>query len=180
MSLLALTFATQWGIASVAYAAKTIQPLTPEAPIEVSEAPKRIDLMAVDGADRRLLAAHSRAGTLTVQELFVAGMSRTVSVFSLPAGRPMHVIDIGPGRVDQIALDTEAGRLYCPSSGRLVTVQVGSGSDSAIGAITIPEGTHSVAVDSKTHDVWIAYVNADHSYVQAFTPVTETTNPISH
>jgi DNA-binding beta-propeller fold protein YncE len=106
------------------------------------------------------------------RRLFVAGRSPTVSVFALPAGKPVEGIDIGPGHVDQIAFDGGEGRLYCPSSGRLVTVAITPGSDTVLGSVAIPQGTHSVAVDPRTHRVWIAYADKDGSYVQAFAPVT--------
>ena len=92
-------------------------------------------------------------------------------MFSLPAGKPVEGIDIGPGHVDQIAFDTLARRLYCPSSGRLVTVGVAAGASTVLGSVAIPQSTHSVAVDPRTHRVWIAYADKDHSYVQAFAPV---------
>jgi DNA-binding beta-propeller fold protein YncE len=113
---------------------------------------------------------HGLALDLPDRRLFVAGRSRTVSVFSLPAGKPVEGIDIGPGHVDQIAFDALARRLYCPSSGRLVTVAISAGSDTVLGSVAIPQGTHSVAVDPRTHRVWIAYADEDHSYVQAFAP----------
>jgi DNA-binding beta-propeller fold protein YncE len=49
---------------------------------------------------------------------------------------------------------------------------VAADGDTVIGSVSIPEGTHSVAVDPTTHRVWIAYANKQHSYVQAFVPVT--------
>ena len=47
---------------------------------------------------------------------------------------------------------------------------VAAGSDTVLGSVAIPQGTHSVAVDPRTHRVWIAYADKDHSYVQAFAP----------
>lgn len=115
---------------------------------------------------------HGLALDLADRRLFVAGHSRMLSVFALPAGKPIERVDIGPGHVDQIAFDARARRLYCPSSGRLVTVGVAADSYALVGSVAIPESTHSVAVDPLTHRVWIAYAGKDHSYVQAFTPVT--------
>lgn len=103
--------------------------------------------------------------------LYVAGHSHIVSVFSLPSGRQVKGIDIGPGHVDQIALDPSVGRLYCPSSGRLVVVKVSGRSGTVLGSVPIPKGTHSVAVDPNSHWVWIAYADHNHSYLESFTPV---------
>jgi DNA-binding beta-propeller fold protein YncE len=114
---------------------------------------------------------HGLALDPSSHSLFVAGRSPTVSVFALPGGKALQGIDIGPGHVDQIAFDVGSRRLYCPSSGRLVTVAIGPGADAVLGSVAIPQGTHSVAVDPRTHRVWIAYADHDHSYVQAFSPV---------
>jgi YVTN family beta-propeller protein len=100
--------------------------------------------------------------------LYVAGHSADISVFSLTDGKALPAIDVGDGRVDEIAFDPETGRLYIPSSGRLVAVQLSDGK--ILGSVTIPQGTHSVAVDPVTHLVWIAYADDKDSYVQAFKP----------
>ena len=101
-------------------------------------------------------------------KLYVAGHSAKVSVFSIPEGKSLPAIDIGDGRVDQIAFDAGTGMLYIPSSGRLVAVDTAKGA--ALGDVTIPKGTHSVAVDPATHLVWIVYADDKASYAQAFTP----------
>jgi DNA-binding beta-propeller fold protein YncE len=119
---------------------------------------------------RQTNSPHGLALDLHDHRLFVAGRSRTVSVLSLSQGTPLRGIDIGPGRVDQIAYDADARRLYCPSSGRLVAISIGGKSDAVIASVKIPQSTHSVAVDPHTHWVWIAYADKQHSYIQAFAP----------
>jgi len=109
------------------------------------------------------LALDSRGG-----RLYVSGRSAKVTVLSLKDGKSEAAIDIGDGRSDQTALDTGAGRLYIPSSGRLVVVQARDGK--VLGQVAIPQGCHSVAVDPATHLVWIAYADDKASYVQAFAP----------
>ena len=109
------------------------------------------------------LALDARSG-----RLYVAGHSAKVSVFSLPDGKPLPSIDIGDGRVDQIAFDSGNGMLYVPSSGRLVAVDTAKGV--VLGEVAIPKGTHSVAVDPETHKVWIVYADDKQSYAQAFVP----------
>lgn len=114
---------------------------------------------------------HGLALDVRHHRLYVAGHSHMVSVFSLPSGKQEKGIDIGPGHVDQIAFDSRAGRLYCPSSGRLVVVKVSGRSSTVLGSVPIPKGTHSVAVDPNSHWVWIAYADNNHSYLASFTPV---------
>lgn len=101
-------------------------------------------------------------------KLYVAGHSATVSVFSVPDGKPLPSINIGDGRVDQIGFDAGTDMLYVPSSGRLVAVDTAKGS--VLGDVAIPKGTHSVAVDPATHRVWIVYADDKASYAQAYTP----------
>ncbi|HEV7163997.1 MAG TPA: YncE family protein [Gammaproteobacteria bacterium] len=111
---------------------------------------------------------HGLALDLKGGRLYVAGHSPTVSVFSLADGKSLPGINIGDGRVDQIAFDAGTGKLYIPSSGRLVTVDTGTGS--VLGDVAINKGTHSVAVDPNTHLVWIVYADEQHSFAQAFAP----------
>ncbi|MFI4921150.1 MAG: YncE family protein, partial [Gammaproteobacteria bacterium] len=111
---------------------------------------------------------HGLALDLKGGRLYVAGHSPTVSVFSLADGKSLPGINIGDGRVDQIAFDAGTGKLYIPSSGRLVTVDTGTGS--VLGDVAINKGTHSVAVDPNTHLVWIVYADDKASFAQAFAP----------
>lgn len=100
--------------------------------------------------------------------LYITGHSPIVSVFSLPDGKVLPGIDVAGGRSDQTALDASKHRLYIPSSGKLVVVDLNTGK--VLGSVDIPQGTHSVAVDPTTHLVWIAYADDKASYVQAFKP----------
>ena len=111
---------------------------------------------------------HGLALDIEGGKLYVAGHSAKVSVFSVPEGKSLPAIDIGDGRVDQTAFDAGTGMLYIPSSGRLVAVDAAKGT--VLGEVTIPKGTHSVAVDPATHLVWIVYADDKASYAQAFTP----------
>jgi hypothetical protein len=77
-------------------AAAPQQGLFPQARIEVSAAPKRFDLMTVDSARRRLLAAHSKAGTLTVIDLAADRLEREVPV----------------GQSSGVAIDPQDGKYF--------------------------------------------------------------------
>ena len=110
---------------------------------------------------------HGLALDLKGGRLYVAGHSAKVSVLSLD-GKSLPSIDIGDGRVDQIAFDAASGKLYVPSSGRLVVVDTAKGT--VLGEAAIAKGTHSVAVDPATHLVWIVYADDKASYAQAFAP----------
>jgi len=111
---------------------------------------------------------HGLALDMKNGRVYVSGRSPNVSVLSLPDGKNQPAIVIGDGRSDQSALDTGTGRLYIPSSGRLVVVQTSDGK--VMGDVAIPQGCHSVAVDPATHLVWIVYADDKASYAQAFKP----------
>lgn len=128
------------------------------------------DKIVTTWATPRTHSPHGLALDLHGGRVFVAGQSDFVSVFSLD-GKILGAIDIGPGRVDQIAYDDGNKRLYVPSSGRLVDVDV-TGTGKVLGSVAIPRGTHSVAVDPQTHLVWIAYADKGRSYVQAYAPTS--------
>lgn len=106
----------------------------------------------------------------TTQRMYIAGRSHQVTVYALPSGKRGPNIGIGPGWVDQIALDTRAHRLYCPSSGRLMIIQTSGRYPGVLGSIAIPGGTHSIAVDPRTHWVWISFAGTHGSYVEGLAP----------
>jgi DNA-binding beta-propeller fold protein YncE len=116
---------------------------------------------------------HGVAVDLKDRLLFVAGHGGTLAVFALPTGRKLPNVALGGGPVDQIAFDALARRLYCPAHGSLVAVKVSAAGESVIGSIAIPKTAHSVAIDPRTHLVWIAYADNGHAYVQAFAPPPE-------
>ena len=105
------------------------------------------------------------------QQLFIGGRSTKLTVLSTTTGHMIRSIDIGPGdHVDQMVYDPQYHRLYFPDHGRLVVLDTQATSNPMLAALAIPVSTHSVTLDPKTHDVWIAYADEGHSYVQAFQP----------
>ena len=98
------------------------------------------------------------------------------------------VVNVGDGDLDKNRAEIKAGvaagdvlmfrgwfpdkrnewvkKLY--DEGKLAVVQVDSGKLTNLGEVPSAEGDHSVAVDSRTHTVWIAYAKGDTSYVQPF------------
>jgi len=97
-SLLLLTLAFTASSMPAAQAnADATTPLTAQTPIQVSAEPKRFDLMTVDAAQHRLLAAHSQAGTLTV--------------IDLGTDRLLAEIAVGD-KVSGVAVDTEDGKYF--------------------------------------------------------------------
>jgi hypothetical protein len=76
-----------------------------------------------------------------------------------------------PIRVDQIAYDAGLHQVYCASgTGKLAVVKLENSHLSTLGEVDSSAGCHSVVVDLKTHDVWVAYVKGDQSMIQSFAP----------
>jgi uncharacterized lipoprotein YbaY len=104
------------------------------------------------------------------KRLFIAGANGKLAVLDLGSGQVTQTIDIAP-RVDQIAYDPVANKVYCASGTGLLTV-VGETSEGfgRIGEVTVPRGVHTLAIDPKTHNVWIAYGGDTSDYVMKISP----------
>jgi YVTN family beta-propeller protein len=74
------------GILAAAQADTAAPVLQTQDPIQVSADPKRFDLLAVDSARHRLLAAHSQAGTLSIVDISTDKLEREIAVGDKPSG----------------------------------------------------------------------------------------------
>jgi hypothetical protein len=102
--------------------------------------------------------------------VLVAGGNGKLVLFDDGPGEVIASADIAP-RVDEIAYDSGNGKVFCASGTGVISV-VNVGNDTLGAAENIPSapGAHSIAVDSKTHTVWIVFAKGDKAYVQSFTP----------
>lgn len=81
-----------------AYGADAPAPaLQAQTPIQVSAEAKRFDLLAVDSARHRLLAAHSQAGTLSIVDISSNKLEREIAVGDKPSG---------------VAIDSQGGKYF--------------------------------------------------------------------
>ena len=116
--------------------------------------------------------AKSPHGIAMVQEfdgIIVSGGNGKLVMMSQKDGHVVASVDI-PAQVDQVAYDAELHRVYCASStGKIAVIGVGKETLTKLGEITSTQGCRSVAVDSKTHTVWVAYTKGAASFVQPFT-----------
>jgi len=102
--------------------------------------------------------------------LFVAGANGKLVVLDSANGKVIADLTL-PSGVDQIAIDPALKLIYCPSSkGTLAVFRETESGAEAAGEITIAKGCHSVAVDPKTHAVWIAYAEGEKAFVQRLKP----------
>lgn len=74
-------------------------------------------------------------------------------------------------RVDEMTYDPGLHIAYCASrAGNISVVSVAAGKLSGLGEVPDESGTGDIAVDPKTHTVWIAYKKGGECFVQPFTP----------
>lgn len=115
-------------------------------------------------------APHGMAIVPEADAFLVAGGNGKLALLSQKDGHVIASTDI-PERVDQIAYDPDLHRVYCASgTGKIAIVSLAGDQLHNLGEVTSAEGAHSIAVDPKTHVVWIAFAKGDASFVQAFTP----------
>lgn len=104
------------------------------------------------------------------RRLFIAGLNGKLVVLQASDGQRIGTADIATG-VTQIAFDAVKDRLYCPSSsGKMTVLDTSGNSVRPLGDVTTVRGAKSIAVDPKTHAIWLAYTEGGKSYVRKFTP----------
>ncbi|HEX4083970.1 MAG TPA: hypothetical protein VHY22_03585 [Chthoniobacteraceae bacterium] len=155
--------------------------------------------LATDATGKRLFQAMKRAGTLAsfdaatgkllanwptapvqmphgialvpeADAIAISGGNGKLVLMSQSDGKILSSAAIPP-RVDEIAYDRGAHRVYCASgTGKIAVLAVEDGQLKPLGEVTSEPGARSIAVNPRDHSVWIAYMGADGSYVQQFTP----------
>jgi DNA-binding beta-propeller fold protein YncE len=115
-------------------------------------------------------APHGMAFLPDDHAFLVAGGNGKLVLMSDQDGHVLSSTTIPP-RVDQIAYDRGSHRVYCASgTGKIAIVKLEDGKLSTLGEVPSSEGCHSIAVDPKTHQVWVAYAKGDQAFVQSYTP----------
>ena len=112
---------------------------------------------------------HGMAMVPGTDEVFIVGGTGKLGLFDLGTGQIVDAADVSP-KVDEIAYDPTLHRLYCASGlGTISVVGLDHERLATLPSLASSLGAHSIAVDSKTHTVWIAFAKDDKPYVQAFT-----------
>src|ERR1051325_10550525 len=107
---------------------------------------------------------HGLAMDATTKRLFCAGQNGKLAVIDATNGKVIADGNIAPG-IDQIAFDADKKRVYCASSqGSVSVVEETADGARTLGIVKTAPGAKTIAVDSKTHAVWIAYADKEHSY----------------
>ena len=111
---------------------------------------------------------HGMAMVPGTDQVLVVGGTGKLGLFDLSTGRGT-IADVSP-KVDEIAYDPTSHRVYCASGlGTISVVGLDHNRLTPLPSLASSLGAHSIAVDSQTHTVWIAFVKNDKPYVQAFT-----------
>jgi DNA-binding beta-propeller fold protein YncE len=104
------------------------------------------------------------------RHLFVAGVNGKLVMLNASGGERLGVVDIATG-VTQIAFDAGKNRLYCPStSGKMTVLDTSGNSMKSLGEVATTRGAKSIAIDPKTHAVWLAYTDGGKCYARKFMP----------
>ena len=138
-------------------------------------------IAVIDPASNKVLEAWSCApdtgvhGIAVVPEsngLLVACAGKLV-LFDRSTGKVTATAVTG-GRVDEMTYDSGLHIAYCASrQGKISCVAVAAGKLTALGDVPDQTGTGDIAVDPKTHVVWIAYQKDGKCFAQPFTPGTK-------
>jgi DNA-binding beta-propeller fold protein YncE len=112
---------------------------------------------------------HGMAMVPGTDQVLIVGGTGKLGLFDLSTGQIVGTADVSP-KVDEIAYDPTLHRVYCASGlGTISVVSLDHQRLAALPSLTSSLGAHSIAVDSQTHTVWIAFAKNDKPYVQAFT-----------
>jgi DNA-binding beta-propeller fold protein YncE len=114
-----------------------------------------------------LTSPHGLAEDRRAGKLFSVGKNGKLVILDADSGKVLTTLDVVKNS-DQIAYDARLKRLYIPGSGVIQTVQITDAGASVIDSEPAPAGCHSVTIDPKTHNVWVAYKDAAGSYVMKF------------
>jgi DNA-binding beta-propeller fold protein YncE len=135
-------------------------------------------LVKIDPAAQKIVTSWPTApadkphGLAMVDEqnaILIAGGTGKLVLLDLASGKILASADIAQ-RVDEIAYDPGLHQAYCASgTGVISVVSVTKGALKTLDSIPSAQGAHSIAVDPKTHTVWIAFAKETKAFVQPFT-----------
>ncbi|MGO8673189.1 MAG: YncE family protein [Capsulimonadaceae bacterium] len=111
------------------------------------------------------LAIDSKRG-----RVYTAGKNGKLVAIDVKTGQLLGSCDIA-AKVDQVVYDPKTDRIYCACSAGAVSVVVPTRHGiKNVADVTVPKGTHTLAVDPDGKDVWIAYSDDKGSYLEDLKP----------
>jgi DNA-binding beta-propeller fold protein YncE len=112
---------------------------------------------------------HGMAMVSGTDQVLIVGGTGKLGLFDLSTGQIVGTAEVSP-KVDEIAYDPTLHRVYCASGlGTISVVGLDHQRLAPLSSLTSSLGAHSIAIDSKTHTVWIAFAKNGKPYVQVFT-----------
>ena len=99
--------------------------------------------------------------------LFSAGNNGQLVVIEIASGHVIGSVAITP-KVDQIAFDPGLRRVYCAASDTMSVVQANQDGAVLLGNVASAPGAKNVAVDAKTHAVWVTYTDGKNAYAKSW------------
>jgi DNA-binding beta-propeller fold protein YncE len=112
---------------------------------------------------------HGMALDVKAQRIFSAGGNGKLVEIDAKTGKVTNSSEIAP-KVDQIALDTAGGFLYCAGAGRMSVVRVSGGRLTPLGDVTTAATARNVAVDPRTRAVWSTFTAGKSSFAKSWQP----------
>ena len=122
-----------------------------------------------------LTGPHGMAIDGKAKKAFSAGSNGKLVQIDLETGNVEATVDIAP-HVDQICYDRKLGNIYCAGGGMISVVKFDGKTITSLGQVPAAKGVHTIAVDSKSHGVWVAYSDAKASYMAQYVPTTMPAN----
>ncbi|MBU6410244.1 MAG: hypothetical protein KGR98_07640 [Verrucomicrobia bacterium] len=135
-------------------------------------------IAVIDAASNAVVHAWSLAPDKGPHGIALAGRNgllvacnKALLLLDRSTGKILARAEIAP-RVDEIAYDARLHLAYCASGqGEISVVRVGPDTLTTVGNVPDQRGTHSIAVDRRTHTVWVASHKGDQCFAQPFMPV---------
>jgi DNA-binding beta-propeller fold protein YncE len=112
---------------------------------------------------------HGLALDVDNHRLFSAGGNGRLVAIDTKTGIADASVDIAP-RVDQIAIDTVDGIIYCAGVGKMTVVRTTGGKMNVLGDVATAISARNVAIDPNTHFVWSTYTDGKNSFAQSWAP----------
>ena len=99
--------------------------------------------------------------------IFIAGANALLIAMDTQSGRVVAQAPIVE-HVDQIAIDRNNRRIFCAGPGAMTVVQSSDHGLAALGNAETHATAKNVAVDPKTHDVWVTFTDGKDSYAKSW------------
>jgi DNA-binding beta-propeller fold protein YncE len=102
--------------------------------------------------------------------VLITGGGGKAALMSRSTGKILAVADTVT-KTDEMAYDGKQHRAYFPNAAGKITILGVEGEKlTPLGEVDGAVGARSIAIDTKTHTVWLAYPKGEQSFAQPFTP----------